>query len=218
MYADVKCSLSLYIVLIFIRSVFPLMDVLNCFEVIDLNIIKISSLSWGVAMLFVKHFTKDLHEFLMNLDHRPFLFLGYLKGDKRWTCPITGVPTRFVMGMGWHHILTCLKKHGVYQSLIYIYIYNILSHVPYRMLVVEIDEICLVCSRWLIKTCFEWLTCSMFRRHLWTMQLQKFSEIFPLTNSLRVRDGGRMPPLPIIHTFSTFQLRMLPRTWWFSLV
>ena len=158
------------------------MDVLNCFGIVDLNIIiNIHHYPWEVAMLFVKHFAKDLHEFLMNLDHRPFLFLGCLKGWQKVnrTCPITGVPTRFVMSMGWHRILSCLKKHGVYLNL-----WFILSHVPYRMLVVEIDEISLVCSRWLIKTCFEWLACSMFRRHLWTMHLQKCSEFFPLTRML----------------------------------
>lgn len=68
----------IYIVLIFVRSVFPLIDFLKCFEVVDLNIIiNIHHHPWEVAMLFLKHLTKDLHEFLMNLDHRPFLFLGY---------------------------------------------------------------------------------------------------------------------------------------------
>lgn len=138
-------TVSLYciVLIFFVRYVFPLIDVLNCF--------------WG--HWFEYH--QNIHQYpwdqwqcfsskiLLRICTSSWwtwiivLFCS-LDTKKRWqevnrTCPISGVPTRFVMSVGWHHILSCLKKHGVYLNLWYI-----LSHVPYRMLVVEIDEICLV--------------------------------------------------------------------------
>lgn len=77
----------------------------------------------SVAMLFVKDFTKDLHEFLMNLDHRPFLFLGYEKKVTRGEPNLSYQwgPNKICDECGLTSYFKLFEKAwGVSQSLIYI--------------------------------------------------------------------------------------------------